>query len=669
MSEQEMLEQLKAAAEHIEIPDEIKPEQMIRQLKQGAKTTSVRKISRWQRSLVAAFAVVVCAGIAFTASRLAPAGGSDADQSSAEAVPGIAVAESENEKSQTESTDSYEVASIGETYRQAGSYEEVYELVSEYSTRYYTQENRGWGQKDAYREVEESADAASFESYVEDLNTGAADYSTTNVQTEGVDEGDIIKTDGHFIYRINTTGQNIRLLITDISGETMEEAAEYEAPSLQASDSLREVYAADGRLVLLAERLQSRLMDDGDTYHVDSRTVTKAVTIDISDPIHPKELGVYEQDGGYVTSRMIGDILYLFTRKGELFLEETTYDEEKFLGILPCVQRKPVSYHNIYLAEEGNSAMVISSVDIRTPEQSIDSKVLVDDGSEIYVGKEAAYLYSRYYREGTFTDIAKFTLKDGKIVGVNAHTLPGAVYDTFAIHEQDGYLRVLTTDESQTESVNALYILDKDMEPVGSLTDIAKGEEIYAARFIGDIGYFVTYHNTDPLFTADLSDPVNPKLIGQLDVTGFSDYLHAWDSTHLLGIGCETDPDNGRRIGIKLSMYNISDPANVYEEGKCVIKDMDDSPALFDYKSVLISSEKNVIGLEMRDYSGGGTNYYTVFSYEDGVFKKIIDETLEEGAVNCLSGGNTCRSLYVGDKIYVVDGDALLEFSVQPANH
>ncbi|MBR1390871.1 MAG: beta-propeller domain-containing protein [Lachnospiraceae bacterium] len=666
MNEQEMLEQLKAAAEHIEIPDEIKPEQMRRRLKEGTKTAPIRKIARWRHSLAAAIAVVLCGGIAFAASRLVPTGSADSEQSSAEAVSGMAEAEGKDEKHQTESIDSYAVASIGETYRQAESYEEVYELVSEYYTRYYTQKNWGWGQKDGYWEVEESADAASFESYVEELNTGAADYSTTNLQTEGVDEGDIIKTDGHFIYRINTTGQNIRLLITDISGETMEEAAEYEAPSLQASDSLREVYAADGRMVLLAERRQSRLMDDGeDIYQVDSRTVTKAVTIDLSDPLHPKELGVYEQEGGYVTSRMIGDILYLFTRKGELFPEETTYDEEKFLGILPCVQGNPVPYHNIYLAEEGNTAMVISSVDIRMPEQSIDSKLLVDDGSEIYVGKEAAYLYSPYYRDDTFTDIAKFTLKDGKIVGVNAHTLPGAVYDTFAIHEQDGYLRVLTTDESQTESVNALYILDKDMEPMGSLTGIAKGEEIYAARFIGDIGYFVTYHNTDPLFTADLSDPANPKLIGQLDVTGFSDYLHVWDSDHLLGIGCETDPDDGRRLGIKLSMYNISDPANVYEEGKCVIKDMDDSPALFDYKSVLISSEKNIIGLEMCDYSGGATNYYTVFSYEDGAFKKIIDETLEEGAFHVLSGGNTCRSLYVGDKIYVVDGEELRCFLME----
>lgn len=665
MSEQEMLEQIKVSAEHIEIPDEIKPEQMSRRLKEGTKTTPIQKTARWRRSLAAAIAVVLCGSIAYAASRLVPVGNADSGQSSAEAVSGVAEAEGKDEKNQPESIDSYAVASIGEKYRQAESYEEVYDLVSEYSTRYYTQENRGWGQKDIYWEVEESADAASFESYAEDLNTGAADHSTTNLQTEGVDEGDIIKTDGHFIYRINITGQNIRLLITDISGETMEEAAEYEAPSLQASDSLREVYAADGRLVLLAERQQSRLMDDGDTYHVDSRTVTKAVTIDISDPIHPKELGVFEQDGGYVTSRMIGDILYLFTRKGELFLEETTYKEKDFLGILPCVQGKPVAYSNIYLAEEGNTAMVISSVDIRTPEQSMDSKLLVDDGSEIYVGKEAAYLYSQYYRDGTFTDIAKFTLKDGKIVGVNAHTLPGAVYDTFAIHEQDGYLRVLTTDESQSESVNALYILDKDMEPVGSLTGIAKGEEIYAARFIGNIGYFVTYHNTDPLFTADLSDPANPKLIGQLDVTGFSDYLHVWDSKHLLGIGCETDPDSGRRLGIKLSMYNISDPGNVYEEGKCVIKDMDDSPALFDYKSVLISSEKNIIGLEMRDYSGGTTNYYTVFSYEDGAFKKIVDETLEEGAVDVLSGGNTCRSLYVGDKIYVVDGDELRCFLME----
>ena len=73
------------------------------------------------------------------------------------------------------------------------------------------------------------------------------------------------------------------------------------------------------------------------------------------------------------------------------------------------------------------------------------------------------------------------------------------------------------------------------------MTGIAPGEEIYAARFMGNTGYFVTYRNTDPLFSVDLSDPAKPEIIAELKVTGFSEYLHFWDDTHLLGIGYESD--------------------------------------------------------------------------------------------------------------------------------
>lgn len=114
--------------------------------------------------------------------------------------------------------------------------------------------------------------------------------------------------------------------------------------------------------------------------------------------------------------------------------------------------------------------------------------------------------------------------------------------------EYQGYLRVLTTDYVQDATQNALYILDEDLQVTGKLENLAEGEHIESARLLDDIGYFVTYKQTDPLFSVDLSDPANPAIIGSLKVNGFSEYLHFYGANQLLGIGWETNPDTQERI-------------------------------------------------------------------------------------------------------------------------
>ena len=126
--------------------------------------------------------------------------------------------------------------------------------------------------------------------------------------------------------------------------------------------------------------------------------------------------------------------------------------------------------------------------------------------------------------------------------------------------------------DSSGNSTNSLLVLDENLKVIGEIEDLAPGEQIYSARFLGDTGYFVTFRNMDPLFSVDLTNPKKPKILGELKITGFSEYLHPYDDNLLLGIGREISPDKGNFKGLKLSMFDISNPKNVTEIQKIVEK-------------------------------------------------------------------------------------------------
>ena len=174
-------------------------------------------------------------------------------------------------------------------------------------------------------------------------------------------------------------------------------------------------------------------------------------------------------------------------------------------------------------------------------------------------------------------------------------------------------------------------MFDGELKLTGKLTGIAQGEEIYAARYFNDMAYFVTYRNTDPLFAVDLSDETNPVILSELKITGFSEYLHFWGSDKLVGIGYETDPDSGERKGLKLSMFDISDPADLKTAGTCVIENLDYSPALYDYKCVLVDEKENIIGFAAESYRRGSCSYF-LFSWENGKFREVMTESLDGSA-------------------------------------
>lgn len=576
----------------------------------------------------------------------------------------------------------------GDLYTTAADYGEVYDAIEEMRWKVYEESKLESGATAdrgemadsgtaGMRDINYSADemnsaAAPMDAAGESAVKEASDeaYSRTNLQTEGVDESDIIKTDGSYLYIVKNEG----VVILDVRAKEMKQAGEITFTAGSTADSVREMYVDNDTLNLVIEREESELKKENavpgedeaekktaDIYSLDTNLSTELWTYDISDRTNPVLKGKMTQDGAYSTSRKIGDIVYLFTQEGvqrPAVAREEAVAEDKVGGWIPLVNGKAVAADCIYIPELGNQSLLVTSVDIRQPEQVVDNTLIINRSVEIYVSTGALYLYGQDYSgSGVTTQIAKFQLDKGVIDAVGAVSVAGAVTDTFAVNEYQGKLRVLTTDWSGAENQNFLYLFDEELKRTGSLGEIAPGEEIYAARYLGNTAYFVTYRNTDPLFAVDLSDESNPKILSELKITGFSEYLHFWGEDQLLGIGYETDPDSGSRKGIKLTMFDISDPADLKTAGTSVIKNLDYSPALYDYKCVLADAKENIIGFAGESYREREQYSYLVFSWEDGAFREQMTESLGDGA-----DLSAYRGIFIGDRFYLASPENVVSY-------
>lgn len=710
MNEQEILTQLRKAAEEIEIPEALKPEQIEKQLqKQKAKQQQEnqhlepkksKKIIPWRRlgSMVAVLALVVCSGIYITVTRV------DKNSSTGQ-TDSIAMTDTQQTVGEADETGDVDVTALGTMYHPASDYKEVYQtLLKGYQQNWIEEETSAEtstaasGAMNSGSDIYDYSDGAEYGSADVDLpegsKEGGKDYSTTNLQMEGVDESDIAKIDGSYIYTV----EDKYIVITDIRDGKLEEVTRFLPKDCGAADRVMEIYVDGDQLILVVQGYETSLdgnskagsdketsdketsdketkdeensdketavsdvaKDGAFCYKMNGKSTTQIQVYSIVDRRNPEFEGRLIQDGYYNTSRKIGDVVYLFTQY-HMTSDVVGYVEKEYTSVIPKVNGEKVAAGEIYLPESsGESGILVSSLDVNKPDKVLDSKLVISGYAQTYISKDALYLYEEDYDGAMITNIAKFALDEGRISGVAATAVRGYVRDTFAINASDGYLRVLTTDYSTEDEVNALYILDENMKLTGQLTGIAPGEEIYAARFMGNTGYFVTYRNTDPLFTVDLSDPAKPEIIGELKVTGFSEYLHFWDDTHLLGIGYESDENTGNIENIKLSMFNIENPGEVTEEAKLVLKDVDYSEALYDYKSVIISKDKNLIGLVCEDYSGSRTKQtYQIYSYENGTFKKQA----EIPGINGVNYENV-RGMYSGNVFYLWINDNITSYDM-----
>lgn len=541
-------------------------------------------------------------------------------------------------------------AEFGNTHA-ARDYTEIYNYLMGAYEYYRDEEIIAYTTDAADMKLEIAAEESlSMPAVAPDVATnGAGGFSTTNVMTENVDESDISKTDGNFIY--NATGSEV--IIFDIREGEAQPFSTLVPEFKSSSDIIRQMYIDNDYMSLIVEHA---------IYKPIMESQTLVYVYDLKDRKVPELIGIYSQDGTYKTSRKVGDIIYLFTDnylKKPKDKRETAVTLDGVKSWLPTINDTAISSDCIYLPEVGVNSLVVSSFNQKEPSNNIDVKMIVNDYAEIYVGAESIYLYYQTYAVNRdITNISNISYnKDGELQVKDATSVRGHINDSFAINENNGYLRVVTTEWDEKLN-NMLYVLDSDLKECGRINNIAGGEQLYACRFMGDIGYFVTFKNTDPLFTVDLKDPKNPKIIGELELLGFSEYLHFWGEDKLLGIGYEAEED-GTRTGLKLSMFDIKDPSAVTEEGKLVLDGADYAPGFYNYKAILCDPRANYIGFAYCDYDYNDDNerrkvpaqesawQYEIFSYNNGRFEKVLSESLKDGIAE------RTRGHYSRDYIYV----------------
>lgn len=498
-------------------------------------------------------------------------------------------------------------------------------------------------------------------------STGNNSHGETNTQVKGVDEADIIKNDGEYLYVVNPNNVNWEKYYDDLgalygdtevttenkSGESAESTEKVEIPELEYTCAvsivapekngsmkkvctldvqkpengniyymhIAEMYVSGNRLILLVECNEYEEVDGGADYKRAylgfTDETTMAVCYDITDRTAPVESWRIYQDGGYVSSRLIGNQLVVIS---DYYVDITRDEETVVENCIPkatCVngQIERVDKDRITVMENVcDSGYIVVSTLNTDDKNTLKTQAVLGAGENVYCTTETLYAtnteYSAYAgtkeifgANSSETQIYKFDIRNCDVKYLGCGSVEGRALNQFSIDEYNGYLRIATTsDASFTDSVSQLYVLDSNLKTVGKAEGIGEGENIKSVRFNGNTAYVVTFIQTDPLFVIDLSDPTAPTVKGELKIPGFSAYLHPVGENLVLGVGSDGN-ENGLNGGMKVSLFDVSNPEKPVECDKVTVDAIStaqryvyvNSMAYYDHKALCWNGEKNIM--------------------------------------------------------------------------
>ncbi|WP_049754193.1 beta-propeller domain-containing protein [Heliomicrobium modesticaldum] len=507
-----------------------------------------------------------------------------------------------------------------------------------------TKANAGWAERRAVTSAPSAQAPSADRPSGAEASVAKRDYSTTNVQVEGVDEADIVKTDGGYIYQVN----NRRVIIAKAhpvgqlaiaSVITFDDA--FFAP--------REIYVDAEHLIVIGSGRDEAFFvpTDGTAkramiappYRPYQGTV-KAIVYDIANKAHPQKLRETILEGNYVSSRKIGASLYLIANR---YLG-VSLPEKETPEVLPWykdtatgAEKARIGYDQIRCFPDfmEPNYLIVAAVNTENPKESPHLSTYLGAGETVYASTKNLYVALHTYRGPVFrimggerawpqtapeekTRLFKFALEGAKTRYVGMGEAPGRVLNQFSMDEKDGFFRIATTvgspwAQGADTSKNNLYILDESLKPVGKLEGIAPGEQIYSVRFMGEKAYMVTFRTVDPLFVIDLKEPKAPRILGKLKIPGYSNYLHPYDDNHIIGFGKDTIEQSitdheGRVIGtnayyqgMKMALFDVSDVEHPVEKHVAFIGDRGtDSELLYDHRALLFSKEKRLLAFPVQ---------------------------------------------------------------------
>lgn len=541
--------------------------------------------------------------------------------------------------------------------------------------------------------------ASSTESSSSSSNT--KDYSTTNIQVENVDEADIVKTDGDYIYSISEDN----VIITDAKDPKQPKVV----ATIQSEDDdiPEDIILYKDKLVVISTK-----GNQTQRYYYNNRMNTVVKIYNITSREKPVLTKSYEMYEPYYTSRCIDNVLYVIS-SGNLRKE----DDEIVVGYNEDNMEKEMSIDKIkYLKDvKTTKQTLISTVDLNNETADIKLDSYLMNISNAYVSENAIYLLNQKYNNdskipikllfgfkgvfgledyyemdsesGYYTEIYKFDIKEN--VEYKAKTkVKGKTINQYSLDEKDNHLRIALYDNDGSR----VAIFDEDLKQIGISDNVAKGEKMYSSRFIGDKVYFVTYKTIDPLFVMDLSNETKPKVLGKLKIPGYSTYLHPYDENHIIGIGMETKEvinrnSNGKVIsttakvvGMKMALFDVSNVNSPVQISSVVIGDSRTTSAILtNPKALLFSKEKSLIAIPVNNYSQdfevtSSNNYETMinnytkygkpynaegyFVYninvQDGFKLKGVITHEKTNATYYYSNSKLLRGLYIDNNLYTV---------------
>lgn len=532
-------------------------------------------------------------------------------------------------------------------------------------------------------------------------SSNTKDYSTTNIQVENVDEADIVKTDGDYIYSISEDN----VIITDVKDPKQPKVV---ATIKSEDDDIPEdIILYKDKLVVISTK-----GNQPQRYYYNNRMNTVVKIYNITSREKPVLTKSYEMYEPYYTSRCIDNVLYVIS-SGNLRKE----DDKIVVGYNEDNMEKEMSIDKIkYLKDvKTTKQTLISTVDLNNETADIKLDSYLMNISNAYVSENAIYLLNQKYNNdskipikllfgfkgvfgledyyemdsesGYYTEIYKFDIKEN--VEYKAKTkVKGKTINQYSLDEKDNHLRIALYDNDGSR----VAIFDEDLKQIGISDNVAKGEKMYSSRFIGDKVYFVTYKTIDPLFVMDLSNETKPKVLGKLKIPGYSTYLHPYDENHIIGIGMETKEiinrnSNGKVIsttakvvGMKMALFDVSNVNSPVQISSVVIGDSRTTSAILtNPKALLFSKEKSLIAIPVNNYSQdfevtSSNNYetminnYTKYSkpynaegyfvyninVQDGFKLKGVITHEKTNATYYYSNSKLLRGLYIDNNLYTV---------------
>jgi uncharacterized secreted protein with C-terminal beta-propeller domain len=536
----------------------------------------------------------------------------------------------------------------------------------------------------------------------------AADHSTTNIQVQGVDEADTVKNDGQYIYTISnqysyydyssSNTHNVYIVSADTQNPKVVAKINLgndtqPAGLFLSSDSSKLVVIASKYQTYYATREDIASSEPAILPYYSSNVYTFLYVYDISNKAQPTLTRNFTATGSYFNSRMIGDNVYAIVSQ-----TAWVYND---LPSVPKVYDDGVEYAasptSIYYADNNDTSYSFTSfygLNVKDDAASATNMtVLMGGASAMYVSPSNIYITYSGWDEttGQYNAIYRVAINGLQLSLQAQGSVPGYIINQYAMDEYNGYFRVATNywsyKESTSSQINNVYVLNQNLAITGKLEGLAPNENLHSARFMGNKCYLVTYQSVDPLFVIDLSDTTNPKVLGELKIPGYSDYLHPYDETHLIGVGKDsdlTDDDTTAYYqGIKIALFDVSNVNKPTEISNVVIGDRGtQSEALDDPKAFLFDKSKNLLVIPIslavvseQDKAAYGSSAYGQTVWQGAYVYTITENGLQlRGTVTHLNATQLnaesqlkepnsywetqnqwiTRSLYIGNTLYTI---------------